>query len=51
MQSITSFALANRFEMRANDIIYVDPTGLTRWNRVLSSLLPSTSAIRSLSGL
>ncbi|WP_227500349.1 polysaccharide biosynthesis/export family protein [Psychrobacter arcticus] len=51
MQTITSFALANRFEMRANDIVYVDPTGLTRWNRVLSSLLPSTSAVRSLSGL
>ena len=51
MQTITSFALANRFEMHSNDIIYVDPTGLTRWNRVLSSLLPSTSAIRSLSGL
>ena len=51
MQTITSFALTNRFEMHSNDIIYVDPTGLTRWNRVLSSILPSTSAIRSLSGL
>lgn len=51
MQTITSFALANRFEMHPNDIVYVDPTGLTRWNRVLSSILPSTSAIRSLSGL
>ena len=51
MQTITSFALANRFEMHANDIVYVDPTGLTRWNRVISSILPSTSAIRSLSGL
>ena len=51
MQTITSFALANRFEMRANDIIYVDPTGLTRWNRVISALLPSTSAVSVLSGL
>ena len=51
MQTITSFALANRFEMHANDIVYVDPTGLTRWNRVISSILPSTSAIRALSGL
>ena len=51
MQTITSFALANRFEMQPNDIVYVDPTGLTRWNRVLSSILPSTSAVRSLSGL
>ena len=51
MQTITSFPLANRFEMQANDIVYVDPTGLTRWNRVVSALLPSTSTIRSLSGL
>ncbi len=47
MQTITSFPLANRFEMQANDIVYVDPTGLTRWNRVLVRLLPSTSAITS----
>ena len=51
MQTITNLALANRFEMQPNDIIYVDPTGLTRWNRVINSLLPSTSAIRSLSGI
>ena len=51
MQTITSFSLANRFEMHPNDIVYVDPTGLARWNRVLSALLPSTSAIRSLSGI
>ncbi|WP_435980153.1 polysaccharide biosynthesis/export family protein [Psychrobacter sp. DM4] len=49
MQTITSFPLANRFEMLPNDIVYVDPTGLTRWNRVLSALLPSSSAIRSIS--
>ena len=51
MQTITSFALANRFEMHPNDIVYVDPTGLTRWNRVISAILPSTSAVSILSGL
>ena len=51
MQTITSFALANRFEMHANDIVYVDPTGLTRWNRIISAILPSTSAVTVLSGL
>jgi len=50
MQNLTSFALANRFEMQPNDIVYVDPTGLTRWNRVISALLPSTSAITRLRG-
>ena len=51
MQSLTSFPLANRFEMQPNDIVYVDPTGLARWNRIISALLPSTSAIRSFSSL
>ena len=51
MQTITNFSLANRFEMQANDILYVDPTGLTRWSRVINSLLPSTSAIRSFATL
>ncbi|MBE0442855.1 polysaccharide biosynthesis/export family protein [Psychrobacter sp. FME13] len=51
MQTITSFALANRFDMQPNDILYVDPTGLARWNRVISALLPSTSAINVISGL
>ena len=51
MQSITSLALASRFEMQANDILYVDPTGLTRWNRVISSILPSASAVNIISGL
>ncbi len=51
MQHITNFALANRFQMQPNDILYVDPTGLTRWNRVLSAILPSTSAVRTLSDL
>lgn len=45
LQSVTNLALANRFEMQPNDIVYVDPTGLTRWNRVLSSILPSASAL------
>ena len=45
LQSVTNLALANRFEMQPGDIVYVDPTGLTRWNRVLSSILPSASAL------
>lgn len=51
MQTITNFALANRFEMQPNDILYVDPTGLTRWNRVISAILPSTSAVAVISNI
>lgn len=45
LQSVANLALANRFEMQPGDIVYVDPTGLTRWNRVLSSILPSASVL------
>lgn len=51
LQTVTNLALANRFEMHANDIVYVDPTGLTRWNRFINSVLPSTSAIQQIAGL
>ncbi|PNK60497.1 polysaccharide biosynthesis/export family protein [Psychrobacter sp. FDAARGOS_221] len=45
LQSVTNLALANRFEMQPNDIIYVDPTGLTRWSRFIGSVLPSAYAL------
>lgn len=51
LQTVTNLALANRFEMHPNDIVYVDPTGLTRWNRFINSVLPSSNAIRQLSSL
>lgn len=41
LTTITNFAIANRFKMQAGDIVYVDPTGLTRWNRILNLILPS----------
>ena len=51
MRTMTNFALANRFEMQANDIVYVDPTGLTRWSRFMDSILPSASAVSLITGL
>lgn len=51
LQTVTNLALANRFEMHPNDIVYVDPTGLTRWNRFINSVLPSGNAIRQISNL
>lgn len=51
LQTVTNLALANRFEMQPDDIVYVDPTGLTRWSRFVNSILPSSTAIRQLSGL
>lgn len=43
LTSITNFSVANRFKMQPGDVVYVDPTGLTRWNRVISQILPLSS--------
>lgn len=43
LNTITNLSVANRFQMQPGDIVYVDPTGLVRWNRVINMLLPSTS--------
>ena len=45
LQSLGDFGLANQFKMRRNDIVYVDATGLTRWQRVINQLLPFSSAL------
>lgn len=40
-ESPTAFALASRFDLQPQDIVYVGPAGVTRWNRLISQLLPS----------
>ena len=51
MQTMTNIALASRFQMKADVIVYVDPAGLTRWSRLVSSILPSASVAALISGL
>lgn len=41
----TGMLLAERFEMRAQDVIFVDAAGISQWNRVISQLLPSISVV------
>jgi polysaccharide export outer membrane protein len=43
--SPAAYALAEGFELKARDVIYVDPVPLVRWNRVISLMLPSAQAI------
>jgi polysaccharide export outer membrane protein len=37
--------LAERFDLQAQDVIFVDTAGISQWNRVISQLLPSISVI------
>lgn len=45
LTSIGDFGLANQFKMRSNDIIYIDASGLTRWQRVVNQVIPFSSAL------
>lgn len=49
LSTIANLALADRFKMQPNDIVYVDASGLARWSRVLNLLLPSAQGLGSLS--
>ena len=42
-----SIARAEAFDLKPRDVIYVDPTPLVRWNRVISLILPSAGAVQT----
>jgi polysaccharide export outer membrane protein len=42
-----AYAVAEGFELKIRDVIYVDPVPLVRWNRVISLILPSAQAVTS----
>lgn len=44
-KSPVGMALAENFELKAKDVVYVDATGLVRWNRLISLLLPTANSI------
>jgi polysaccharide export outer membrane protein len=46
-----ALALADDFDLRPRDVVYVDPTQLTRFNRVLTQLLGFASGAGSLSSI
>ncbi|CAM3445609.1 polysaccharide biosynthesis/export family protein [Polaromonas hydrogenivorans] len=39
--SPTAYALAEGFELKSRDVVFVDPVPLVLWNRVVSLILPS----------
>lgn len=46
-RSPAAYALADEFQVRPGDVVYVGPAGVTRWNRFLSQLLPLSGIIRN----
>lgn len=46
-RSPVAYALAEGFELKSRDVVYVDPSSLVRWNRVISLILPSASVVNS----
>jgi polysaccharide export outer membrane protein len=44
-QYATGMLLGERFEMQAQDVIFVDAAGVSQWNRVISQLLPTISIL------
>lgn len=44
-QSPTAFAIASQFELKSQDIVYVGPAQVTRWNRLISQLVPSAGIV------
>ena len=47
LSSLGNLALANQFAMQKNDIVYIDATGLTRWQRVMNQIIPFSSTLYS----
>jgi polysaccharide export outer membrane protein len=47
----TAFLIGTRFVILPQDVIYVTTAPLYRWNRLISSLLPSVSSIRAVDAL
>lgn len=41
------YGLANQFQLRGNDVIYVDATGLVRWQRIINQIVPFSNAVTS----
>jgi polysaccharide export outer membrane protein len=46
-KSPVAFALADQFKLQPGDVVFVGAAGITRWNRLVSQLLPFSGIIRN----
>jgi polysaccharide export outer membrane protein len=44
-----SLAIASQFRLQPQDVVYVDPVPLVKWNRVVSLILPSATVANNAS--
>ncbi|POR45258.1 polysaccharide export outer membrane protein [Paraburkholderia eburnea] len=44
-KSPVAMSLAEDFQLKAKDVVYVDTTGLVRWNRVISLISPTANSV------
>jgi polysaccharide export outer membrane protein len=51
LASVQSMLLAEQFNIRPRDIVYVTATPSIRWNRVLAQLIPSLTLVNTVSNL
>lgn len=45
--SAVALSIADRFLLSPGDVLYVGPAQITRWNRVISQLLPSATLVKT----
>jgi polysaccharide biosynthesis/export protein len=49
--SPVGFALAEHFQLKPKDVVYVDATGLTRWSRMINLLVPTAVGVNASHGV
>lgn len=47
LKSPSAFALAQHFKLKPQDVVYVGPADVTRWNRFISQVFPSANLLRT----
>jgi len=48
-ESPVALMLGDQFVLKPRDVVYVDTAGVTRWNRVIEQLVPTSTLLRNLS--